>query len=521
MAISALLPLFLNLCGQVQGEQGLKPTAKSEQASHPLLARNPAGEMVSVAVGPSGKNIDPSVRLTGLTFEIGGDSPLDDIEELILTGGESAKEFNQSTRLHSGVKPSHLCTFSIDCPLGGGARFWLAGRLKGGANIDHRVSARCTLVSTTQGDVLPTVKAQGPQRLGVALRRAGEGGVHTHRIPALATTPKGNLLCVYDLRHRSGRDLQGDIDIGLSRSTDGGRTWENPRVIMDMGQHGSLPEEQNGCSDPGIIVDPKTGEIFVFAVWMNGKPGKHQWNGDGSEAGYEVGKAAQMLVIRSSDEGTTWSKPENLTRQLKQEAWVLLAPSPQQGISLRNGTLVMPIQGRDEKGVPFATIMTSQDHGRTWKVGTPAYSGGNECQAALLSDGRIMLNMRNDLSRFRAVSVTGDLGKTWTQHPTHSSALIEPNCNASLIAVPRPSGKRALLFSNPHTQATRTRQTIQVSLDDGMTWPEAGHVLLDAGKGSGYSSMSLIDPDHVGIVYEGSQAQLVFQRIDLREIIEK
>ena len=41
--------------------------------------------------------------------------------------------------------------------------------------------------------------------------------MHTYRIPALATTPKGTLLCVYDMRRRMGRDLQEDIDIGLVR----------------------------------------------------------------------------------------------------------------------------------------------------------------------------------------------------------------------------------------------------------------------------------------------------------------
>ena len=251
------------------------------------------------------------------------------------------------------------------------------------------------------------------RRIGIALRKHNDDGVHTYRIPSLATTPKGTLLSVYDMRRRMSRDLQEDIDIGLSRSTDGGRTWEPVRVIMDMGEYGKLPQEQNGVSDPGIIVDQKTGEIFVFAVWMWGKPGKHQWNEDGSEPGFEIGKSAQLMMVRSKDDGLTWTKPENLTRKLKKAAWWLLAPAPQQGINLADGTLVLPAQGRDEKGVPFATIMFSRDHGATWVVGTPAFSGGNECQAVELSDGSIMLNMRNDHERYRAVYVTKDLGKSW------------------------------------------------------------------------------------------------------------
>jgi len=323
-----------------------------------------------------------------------------------------------------------------------------------------------------------------------------------------------------------GRDLQEDIDIGLSRSTDGGHSWEPVRVIMDMGEFGGLPQEQNGCSDPGLIVDRQTGEIFCFAVWMNGKPGKHQWNDDGSEPGFEIGKSAQFLMVRSKDDGLTWSKPENLTRKLKQDAWWLLAPSPQQGINLPDGTLVMPVEGRTGRDAlaTFATIMISRDHGTTWTVGKPAFSGGNECQAARLGDGSIMLNMRNDHERFRAVFVTKDLGQTWQPHATNRNTLIEPNCNGSLLRVDYEAAgekKHVLLFANPHTQQGRTHHTIQVSFDDGRTWPKSHHLLLDEGRGAGYPSLTRVDDRHVGIVYEGSQSHLVFEKFSLDELLKR
>ena len=118
--------------------------------------------------------------------------------------------------------------------------------------------------------------------------------------------------------------------------------------------------------------------------------------------------------------------------------------------------------------------MTSRDHGATWTVGTPAYSGGSECQAVQLGDGSIMLNMRNEHDRYRAVFVTRDLGKTWQPHATNRKTLIEPNCNGSLLRVDYTEAgakKHVLLFANPHSQKGRTHQTIQVSFDDGRTWP--------------------------------------------------
>ena len=296
-------------------------------------------------------------------------------------------------------------------------------------------------------------------------------------------------------------------------------------MIMDMGECNGLPQEQNGCSDPGIIVDSQTGEVFCFAVWMNGKPGKHQWAGDGSEPGFEIGKSAQFLMVRSRDDGRNWTKPENLTRKLKRPEWWLFAPSPQSGISLPDGTLVMPAQGRDAKGKEFSTVMVSRDHGASWEVGTPAFRGSSECQAARRGDGSVMLNMRNETGgeRFRAVFVTADLGRTWQPHPTNRQTLIEPNCNGSLLRVDlagKAGPSHALLFANPHSQTARSHHTIQVSFDDGRTWPESHHRLLDEGRGAGYPSLTRVDDGHVGIVYEGSQAHLVFEKLSLDELMK-
>ena len=51
-------------------------------------------------------------------------------------------------------------------------------------------------------------------RLACAVRTAGDDGVAAYRIPGLVTTKAGTLVAVYDIRHASSRDLQGDIDRG-------------------------------------------------------------------------------------------------------------------------------------------------------------------------------------------------------------------------------------------------------------------------------------------------------------------
>ena len=116
------------------------------------------------------------------------------------------------------------------------------------------------------------VKEDGARkhRLARKVRTAGDDGVAAYRIPGLVTTMKGTLVGVYDIRHDNSRDLQGDIDIGISRSTDGGRTWGPMIVAMDMGEWDGLPQELNGIGDPCILVDEVTGDLLVFAAWTHG-----------------------------------------------------------------------------------------------------------------------------------------------------------------------------------------------------------------------------------------------------------
>ena len=519
-AAAILCLLFLAGCEPI-ASGGLEVT--TSQRVHPVLIRNEHNPLLRLVV---------EARVAGVSaesfrFSLNGTDDPADIEslELFYSGGE--QEFGVATRFGDSLSPSDEVVFrgSQDLSLGQNV-FWLSVRLRPAADLGRRIDAECTLVQTSAGDVAPTDISPGVRkRIGVALRKHMDDGVHTYRIPVLATTPRGTLLCAYDMRRRKSRDLQEDIDVGLTRSTDGGQTWEPQRVVMDMGQWGGLPPEQNGVGDPGILVDQVTGEIFISAVWMWGKPGKHQWVEDGSEPGYEIARTAQFMMVRSEDEGLTWTDPENLTRKLKDPEWWLFVPAPNQGITLSDGTLVMPTQGRDRNGYPFSNITYSRDRGATWIVSNHAFSGGNECQAAELSDGSIMLNMRNDKEDpFRAVYVTRDLGQTWNAHETNRSALVEPNCNGSLYRFDyREDGesKHILLFANPNATDGRHHHTIKISFDDGRTWPEEYQILLDEGRGRGYPSVSRVDDEHVGIVYEGSQADLVFERLSLDELLKR
>ena len=128
-----------------------------------------------------------------------------------------------------------------------------------------------------------------------------------------------------------------------------------------------------------------------------------------------------------------------------------------------------------------------------------------------------MINCRDNRGGSRSVYTTRDLGQTWQVHPTSRSALPEPVCMASLIRVKHAQAGHLLLFSNPATRSGRFNLTIKVSDDEGMTWKTGRQALYDQRKGSGYSCLTRVDPNHVGVLYEGRR-ELYFLRIPIREL---
>ncbi len=327
----------------------------------------------------------------------------------------------------------------------------------------------------------------------------------------MIVTPKGTVLAFCEGRKNSPADY-GDIDILLRRSRDLGRTWGSVQVVAD---HGT-----NTIGNPCPVVDRKTGTIWLLLT---------RNLGDDSEDKILKRMAREtrtVWVCSSTDDGATWSTPVEITATTKRPEWTWYATGPGCGIQLRNGRLVIPCDHNvaEPQDTRRAHVIYSDDHGRTWKIGGVVGDDVNECQVVELTDGSLMLNMRNyakgeGRQNRRAVVTSRDGGLSWS--PIRWAAeLIEPVCQASFIRfTKRPEfSKNRLLFANP-ASTKREKMTIRLSEDEGRTWPVAKEIY--AGQ-SAYSALATLPDMTIGCLYERGQRSayetITFARMSLEWI---
>lgn len=443
------------------------------------------------------------------------DGGISNIEQLDVYFTGSEPNFSATNGFATIVPSSKTFEILFNRNLKPGLHYiWFSAKLKETADMDGRVALNATAVTDGGGRKLAITSDGGEynKRIGVAIRKAWNDSVHTYRIPGIITTDKGTLIAVYDIRYKHSGDLPANIDVGMSRSSDGGKTWEGMMNIMDMG----APHENNGVGDPSILFDPVTKKIWVSALWSKGNRSIA-----GSQPGLSPDETGQFVLVSSDDDGITWNKPYTITPQVKNPAWKLFFPGPGNGIAMQNGTLVFPAQYWDADHMPHSTLVYSTDHGTTWKSGVGAKSNTTESQLVETTPGTIMLNMRDNRGRFRSIATTTDMGQTWVEHHTSYKALPDPVCMASFIkANVNVNGKmpEVLFFSNVASQTARVDMTVKASMNLGETWSEHD-LLIDERRSFGYSALTKIDNNTLGLLYEGNR-DLYFVRIPVSEVIK-
>lgn len=318
--------------------------------------------------------------------------------------------------------------------------------------------------------------------------------ISCYRIPSLVTAPNGDVLAAIDERVPSCNDLRGsdDINIVLRRSTDDGKTWSAIETVVDFPLGKS-------ASDPSMIVDEMTDEIFLFYNFMDLDTEKDIY---------------YLHVVKSDDNGKTWSKPEDITSQITKPEWHkdFKFITSGRGIQTSGGKLLHCLVNLNSGMHVFG----SDDHGKSWFFIDNPIKPADESKIVELEDGSWMINARaNDKKGFRYVHISSDEGKTWTTNP--EPQLSDPGCNASIIrytSTKEGFKKNRLLFANANSVKGRTNLMVRVSYDEGKTWSDGKTVY---GGSAAYSSLTILEDGNIGVFFEKDEyTQNMFASFSLK-----
>jgi hypothetical protein len=285
--------------------------------------------------------------------------------------------------------------------------------------------------------------------------RNSEGG--------FATLKSGRILFAYS-QFYGGADDNSGSRIAAITSEDQGRTWSQPRLLVDNGSNLNL--------------------MSVSFLRL----------ADGRLAMFYLRKKSALdcrpVVSFSADEGGTWTKPAPL---ISVPGYYVL--NNDRVIQTRSGRIIAPVafhrtrrmvasdpHAVDERGLVLWYY--SDDGGATWRESTTwwslpvaSYNGLQEPGAVQLADGSLFSWARTDQGAqygFRSL----DNGLTWSApEPTELKSPCSPASikrlpgSAALLAIYNDHSGRFPYGATKSNYRGRTPLVAAVSTDGGRTWP--------------------------------------------------
>jgi Neuraminidase (sialidase) len=342
----------------------------------------------------------------------------------------------------------------------------------------------------------------------------GENGYHTFRIPAVVQAADGTLLAFAEGRVDDPDD-DGNIDLVLKRSTNGGASWSSLQVVVGDGA--------NKFGNPVPVLDRTAGRIVLHTTRTGGGVTiEDVMCGRASEE-----ETRRSFVLHSDDHGASWSAPKEITDQIRRPGWRHLVGGPGHGIQLRRGRhagrlviagahSVAPPEG---SGIPCpdnrlfgAHSLYSDDGGASWHLGgidipLDGVVNPNESIAAELGDGTVYFNARDQRGNSpsnRAQTTSSDGGASFDAPYRGVADLVAPIVQGSVLKLSRFADRRErLVFSAPGNPDAREHLTLSTSADASATW-WAGPVVHEGP--AGYSDLVEIGgcphDCQLGVLYE-------------------
>lgn len=290
--------------------------------------------------------------------------------------------------------------------------------------------------------------------------------------PDVCRLANGDLICVFyaGYGHVSlpREDWPRGGRICLVRSEDEGKTWSAPRVLFDG------PDDDR---DPHVAQMRDGTVVCSFFPYRQPNGGKPEY---------------ETCIVVSKDGGWSWEK----TPRILARGWAVSAPVRE----LRDGTRLLGIY-HEEGMTAYGGVLRSTDQGKSWSNPIPIDQNSGvrlDAETDLIQrlDGQVFAALRGDKTNMH-FSTSADLGLTWSKvqdigFPGHSPHLTRLT-----------SGVIVLSHRFPYT-------ALHISRDDGKTWK--GPVVIDRYGGAYPSTVELRDGSVLVVYYEEGQGSCIRAR---------
>ena len=274
--------------------------------------------------------------------------------------------------------------------------------------------------------------------------------------------------------HRRRLDNDEDATVIMKTSTDGGATWGKFQTLS--------PKGQNHYANGAGIYDRHRKRLVV----------QYNYIPQGSTAPVFN---TTLWQIFSTDDGSTWSEPQNLSPMLKNcnpninNMEVQTAGSK---VQTESGRLVWA--GHDHAS--NVCVWYSDDGGESYQ--TAKLIEGNEVSISIADapKGVLYMNGRGGkrFEPYRTDYYSYDNGASWTEGTKSQLMDDDGGCEGSILNV------NGIIYFMEPTDKGRTKMTMHCSKDQGKTWNS--QITVNGDNRGGYSDMIALPSGIIVAVWE-------------------
>lgn len=347
--------------------------------------------------------------------------------------------------------------------------------------------------------------------------------------PAMVQTSSGRIFMIVDAFPSGGGsrtaekgtgyvELDGHKYLALTNTDDITKSIDKfEYILLDFEGDYAKIVKRDTRQDTGYYVDKE------YDLYKNGQPVMVAQNGSDEQvqqnvfyvgADFTMYHTMHLWLRYSDDNGKTWSDPQILTPQIKEERESFLAICPGKGyVTTVNGKeriifCVYDNSTTNILGVEMVSTIYSDDGGVTWQRGERvlnkiAMIKTSESQIVTLPDGTLRMFSRNE-SNYVGYSDSTDGGVTWTTSVPDTDLEGTKNCMVSFINynAKKINGKSVIIGSYASNVDSRADGVVRVGLVDSnnnIDWISTYH--LNQGFFA-YSCLTELADGNIGVLCE-------------------